>query len=166
MYAIDPHHHNSYSGGLKALSVKQPWALALVDGVKSIEVRTWTTKHRGPLVICASASPNNFFWRDEVEHVHRLIPSGCIMAIVDLVDCRPMTKADEDDAICDYCPGAFAWVVKPIAHCRPDPIMGKLNLYDVPDDKLVRLVDETDWVFNYPPPQGGIKFTKLCPVLG
>lgn len=150
---------------MKALSVKQPWAMALVDGVKTIEVRTWATKHRGPLVICASALPNNWFWYVEDDKVHRLIPAGCIMGIVDLVDCRPMTQADEESAICDCLPGDFAWVVKPIARCRPDPIIGKLNLFEVPDDKLVRLDDETDSPFNYPSPQGEIKFTKGCPVL-
>ena len=151
---------------MKALSVKQPWALALVDGVKTIEVRSWSTRHRGPLVVCASASPNNWFWYDEDNREHWLIPAGCIMGIVDLVDCRPMTKADEDAALCDYFPGDFAWVVKPIARCRPDPIKGKLNLFDVPDDNLVRLDDETDSMFNYPAPQGEIKYTKRCPVLG
>lgn len=150
---------------MKALSVKQPWAKALVDGAKTIEVRTWATRHRGPLVICASASPNNWFFFYEAGNEHWLIPSGCILGIVDLIDCRPMTKADEDAAFCDCYPGDFAWVVKPIARCLPDSIKGKLNLFDVPDENLVRLDDETDSMFNYPPPQGEIKYTKRCPVL-
>lgn len=39
---------------MKTLSVKQPWAAALVYGVKLIEIRTWHTKYRGPLLIHAS----------------------------------------------------------------------------------------------------------------
>lgn len=39
-----------------ALSVRQPWADLIRSGVKTLEVRTWTTAYRGPLVICASAA--------------------------------------------------------------------------------------------------------------
>jgi hypothetical protein len=151
---------------MKALSVKQPWAMALVDGAKTIEVRTWSTRHRGPLVICASASPKNWFMRDEATHDLFQLPAGCVLGVVDLVDCRPMTEADEDGALCDVFAGAWAWFVRPIAHCRPDAILGKLNLFEVPDASLVRLDDETDSVFNYDPPQGQVKFTSGCPVLG
>ena len=150
---------------MKALSVKEPWAMLLVEGVKTIEVRTWTTKHRGPLVICASAAPKNAFWFDPVDKVHRLMHAGCILGIVDLLDCRPMKKKDESAAFCDFEPELFSWVIRPISYCRPDPIIGRLNLYEVPDKKLIRIAnDETDWVFNYPCPQGEVKFTARCPV--
>ena len=89
-----------------------------------------------------------------------------MIGIVDLIDCRPMTKADEDAAWCDLQPGAYAWVTKPISFCRPVPILGKLHLFVVPDDKVVRIAnDDTDWIHNYPPPQGQIKFTKRSPLL-
>jgi hypothetical protein len=139
--------------------------MALVDGAKTIEVRTWATKHRGPLVICASATPKNWFWRNEATNELLLIPSGCILGIVDLIDCRPMTKVDEDGAFCDVFAGAFAWVVKPIAHCRPDAILGKLNLFDVADNKLVRLDEATESIFDFEPPQGEVKFSSRCLVL-
>lgn len=151
---------------MKALSVQQPWATLLVEGVKSIEVRSWVTDHRGPLVICASAAPKNVFWRDPVDHVHRLMHAGCIIGIVDLLNCRPMTQADEEASLCAYTEGAWAWVVRTVSFCRPDRISGRLGLFDVPDDLLVRIAnDETDWLFNYPPPQGAVKFTDDCPVL-
>src|SRR5215208_4091525 len=37
-----------------ALSLKQPWAALLVSGRKTIEVRRWTTQHRGELLIHAA----------------------------------------------------------------------------------------------------------------
>ena len=151
---------------MKALSVKQPWADALVDGEKTIEVRSWSTPHRGPLLICASASPKNVFWHDHVDHVNRVFYAGCIIGIVDLLDCRPMNKADEYAALCDYQVGAYAWVTKTIAFCRPDPVLGKLHLFEVPDDKIVRVGnDDNDWTYCYPPPQGNIKLTCRCPLL-
>lgn len=37
-----------------AISVKQPWAALLVAGMKTVEVRTWTTSKRGPILIHAA----------------------------------------------------------------------------------------------------------------
>lgn len=38
---------------LRALTIRQPWAWAIIHGGKDIENRSWNTKHRGPLVIHA-----------------------------------------------------------------------------------------------------------------
>jgi hypothetical protein len=42
-----------------ALSVKQPWAALLAAGVKTVEVRTWPTTRRGPLLIHAGKVPDD-----------------------------------------------------------------------------------------------------------
>lgn len=39
---------------MQALSVRQPWAFALIAGVKDIENRTWASSHRGLLIIHAA----------------------------------------------------------------------------------------------------------------
>jgi ASCH domain len=41
-----------------ALSLKQPWATLLVHGRKSIEVRSWTTRRRGRVLIHAARAPD------------------------------------------------------------------------------------------------------------
>src|SRR5437762_1138392 len=40
---------------MKAISVLQPWASLIVHGRKRFETRSWQTRHRGPLLIAASA---------------------------------------------------------------------------------------------------------------
>lgn len=40
--------------GRVAISIRQPWAALLVAGVKTIEVRTWPTRRRGPVLIHAA----------------------------------------------------------------------------------------------------------------
>ena len=45
-----------------AISVKQPWAALIVAGRKTIEVRRWLTRRRGPVLIHASKVPDD---RDE-----------------------------------------------------------------------------------------------------
>lgn len=150
---------------MKALSVKQPWACLLVEGIKKIEVRSWATDHRGQLLICASASPNNFFWHDHVDDVKRLLHAGCMIGIVNLLDVRELKESDTDMSLCEHQPGAYAWVVEPVSYVRPDKLIGKLKLFDV-DDNLIHKIsnDDSDWLFNYPTPQGDIKYTKRCDV--
>jgi hypothetical protein len=151
---------------MKALSVKQPWATLLVEGQKTIEVRSWQTSHRGHLLICASAAPKNTFWHDKQDDEWRLMHAGCIIGIVDLIDIRPMLESDNDASAGNYQKGAFAWICKPVSFCRPDAIAGRLSIFEVPDEKIIRIAnDESDWIFNYPCPQGAIKFTERCDVL-
>lgn len=40
---------------MKALTLHQPWATLVAEGVKTIETRSWPTKHRGPVAIHAAA---------------------------------------------------------------------------------------------------------------
>lgn len=151
---------------MKSLAVRQPWACLLCEGVKTIEVRSWQTEYRGPLLITASAAPKNQFWYDPVDKVNRLLHAGAIIGVVDLIDCRKMSESDNGDSLGNYMPGAFAWVVKPRRWCRPDKIVSRLQLFDVPDEKIILLDEdsEKDWIFNYPTPQGAVKFSDRCPV--
>lgn len=41
-----------------AISVKQPWAALLVHGLKTIEIRRWSTAYRGMILIHASKIPD------------------------------------------------------------------------------------------------------------
>ena len=145
---------------MKALSVKQPFAYLLGDGLKSLEVRSWPTEHRGELLICASASPKNFFWHDETSKVERLLHAGCMIAVVNVMDCRPMTKGDAEAACSPFVKGAFVWATEPVRWCRPVPVIGRLQLFDVPDSSI-KLLDkdyDKEWLFDHPCPQGDIKF--------
>ncbi|MDR0568176.1 MAG: ASCH domain-containing protein [Spirochaetaceae bacterium] len=49
-------------GGLiyKTLSVYQPYATLICAGVKTVENRKWTTKHRGKPLIHASGKEHSF----------------------------------------------------------------------------------------------------------
>ncbi len=39
---------------MKALTLHQPWASLIAEGVKTIETRSWSTKYRGPMAIHAA----------------------------------------------------------------------------------------------------------------
>jgi len=103
---------------MKALSVKQPWANMIAWRQKTIETRTWSTEYRGDLLIVSSRKPD-------------IAPAGCAVALVELVECRPMTKADEFEAEYKLYDGAWAWMLQNIRRIRPIPIRGSLGIYDV-----------------------------------
>jgi hypothetical protein len=39
---------------MKAISLWQPWAWAMAEGIKRIETRSWPISYRGDLVICSA----------------------------------------------------------------------------------------------------------------
>ena len=84
---------------IKALSVKQPAANKIAAGVKTIEVRTWPTKYRGPILVVSSKTPNTD-------------PAGCALAVVDLVDCQPMREEHTEGACCQLYPECYSWILE------------------------------------------------------
>ncbi len=103
---------------MKALSLKQPWANLVASGKKTLETRKWPTKYRGDVLIVSSKSP-------------KIEPTGQALAIVEIVNCRPMTKADESAACCPLYPGAWAWELRNVRPIKPFPVKGQLSFYEV-----------------------------------
>lgn len=112
---------------LKVLSVKQPWASLIVMGLKDVENRTWTTRHRGRLIIHASKSPDrdamSLFDLDSSQ-----TPSGCLLGSVTVSDV--VTDSESDWAS----PGAFHWVLSDAHVVEPVDIRGGLSLWSLPDE--------------------------------
>lgn len=118
---------------MKALTLKQPHASRVADGTKTIETRTWMTKHRGPLLICAGG---NVDWQAEEREgrsVSANLPRGVALCVVELLDCRPMRFEDEAAARCPWEPGRKAWVLGKVRPVKPFRVTGQLGTFDVPD---------------------------------
>ena len=112
---------------MKAVSIKQPWASLIAAGVKTLEIRAWPTDHRGPLLICSSRRP--------VIEGHR---HGEALCVVDVVDCRPMTRQDVPFAcVTDFYPSHYAWVLKDVRLIEPFRVTGQLRLFEM-NDRLIR----------------------------
>lgn len=77
---------------MKAISLKQPWASWIAEGMKTIETRTWPTHYRGELLIVSSQKP-----------VIRDLPVGQALCVVNLADCRRMIEKDQPAAMCEFC---------------------------------------------------------------
>jgi len=125
---------------MKALSVKQPWASLIAAGVKTLEVRSRRTPHRGPLVICSSRADAH---SDEALAASKRLPgnpypSGVTICLVDLVDCREGKRTDRRAALCDPT-GDFVWVLANRRPCPAVPVSGKLGVFELPDEIARRL---------------------------
>lgn len=111
---------------MKAISIKQPWASLIAAGVKTLELRAWPTDHRGPLLICSSRRP----FIDGHRH-------GAALCIVDVIDCRPMTRADLPFAcVREFYADHYAWVLRNVRLIDPFSIVGQLRLFDVRDNLI------------------------------
>ena len=120
---------------IKTLSVKQPWAWAIAEGLKTIETRTWCPNHRGAILIVASLKPDKLLldWLVEQRGAEILdqIEYGKAVAIVELVECRGMETRDEQAAQCTWYPGAYAWMLENVRKiAKPYPVKGRLGLYE------------------------------------
>jgi hypothetical protein len=141
---------------MKAISIRQPWAWAILHAGKRIENRAWRSppSYRGPLLIHAAkactgqeydaaadfmverglATP--FGGGRGTPRMVRLseLPFGALLGIARLVDARPNgTEPTDLWAI----PGALGLVLDDVRPLPvPIPWRGQLGLFDVPDSVL------------------------------
>jgi hypothetical protein len=83
----------------KCLSMHQPWATLLVEGIKQVEGRSWYTTHRGRLWIAAAGKVPSQPEIKQAEHFYRSLyatgevmfpidyPTSCLLGYVDVTDC-------------------------------------------------------------------------------
>jgi len=116
---------------MKALSIRQPWAWLIVNGIKDIENRKWSTTYRGPVLIHASKKwdQNGF---DYADAMGEFVPNredhifGAIIGKVNLVDCVMSHNSK-------WFFGPQGFVFKdPIELEIPVPYRGQLGFFDVP----------------------------------
>lgn len=120
------------AGEVRVLTVRQPWAWAIIQGGKDVENRSWPAKHRGPLLIHAG----NAFERDGYETVKRLAtvpppPANdfvrrAIVGVVELVDC--VQDSDSEWAVA----GQWHWCLSSPRKVGAVPCPGKLGLWRPP----------------------------------
>lgn len=120
--------YNSYlesEVGMKAISLKQPYAGWIATGEKTLETRTWRTSHRGSLLIVSCATPSD------------LGPAGVSICTVNVTGCRRMAPEDEARARVPFDPKLWVWELEGVVPVAPVPVRGLPGLYEI-DEALVR----------------------------
>lgn len=136
---------------MKALTLWQPWASFLLVNnprLKAIETRPWRTSYRGPLAIHAAARVPPAVYADAfsdpaISALRRAclpatLPLGCVIGIVDLVECIPTSEIDflnaTEAALGDFSDGRWAWITEnPRTLPVPVEYRGRQRLWEIPD---------------------------------
>lgn len=71
---------------MKVITIKQPFASLIAEGIKEYEFRTWKTKYRGDILIHAGKGVDKKAMK-KFEQYNLEYPSGCIIAKATLADC-------------------------------------------------------------------------------
>ena len=127
---------------MKALSFHQPWAELILQGRKTIDLRTWQTRHRGPIAIHAGQTVN-----EAACAAHGLDPSGLLRgALLGTVEVVEVIALDREQwealrsahlAVKEYPGDIYGWrLANPQRLAAPIPMPGHLGLYSVPDEAL------------------------------
>jgi hypothetical protein len=128
---------------VKALSIRSPWWLAILDGGKDIENRNWRTNFRGRIYIHASKWFNGPEIMDDLCTIGKILDlekpavemlelfkpfRGYLVGTVEIVDC--VSKSDSP-----WFFGEYGFVLaNPVALDKPIPFKGALGFFEVPDD--------------------------------
>jgi hypothetical protein len=139
---------------MKALSLWQPWASLWCSKRKVHETRHWRCSHRGWLLVHAGKHFEKTF---ELDDPLRLIlddefggdwakdlPTGALIGMVNVVDCRPTqtpfgdAAASDDDRECgDFSARRFAWKRDDYRlFDQPIRYRGAQGFFSVPDDLI------------------------------
>lgn len=128
---------------MKVLSVRQPWAHAILHLGKNVENRSWATTYRGPVAIHASKTPAKAGTFLELGITRSAVTYGAVVGVVQLVDAR----RDMHEHSLWAEPGKRHWVLDQPQCIEPIPHMGRLRLYDADDllrQRVLRALSQRD----------------------
>lgn len=132
---------------MKVLSIRQPWAWLIVNGLKDIENRSWPTKFRGPVLIHASkgmtraeysAACNFAFWAfggclpDQGQRIPAFhdLDRGGIVGVAEIVDCVTQSSSP-------WFMGEHGFVLRDARPLPFTPLRGALGFFNAPADYQV-----------------------------
>ena len=128
---------------MRVLTLKQPWATLVAEGIKKIEFRTWKTNYRGKVLIHAGAGVDKKDM-EKFKNLNLEFPSKRIIAEVEIVDCLELNdelnqKIIEEKNIAygsKYRTG-YAWKLKNVKKININKeINGKLGLWNIDLEEL------------------------------
>ncbi len=122
---------------MRCLSLTQPWASLIANGVKRIETRSWGTAYRGALAIHAAKSIDREACRN-FGYDFTSLPRGCVLCTCQLVECFQFNSETVAEFIetrefeCgDFEFGRWGWRLREVKSLPvPVPAIGHLGLWE------------------------------------
>ncbi len=122
---------------MKVITLKQPWATLVAEGIKKYEFRSWKTNYRGKLLIHAGIGVDKEAMQ-KVKHLGLKFPSRKIIACVDLIDCLLLDEQlnnkiinEKNIAYGNKVRTGYAWKIDNVIKIDSDSnVNGKLGLWN------------------------------------
>lgn len=133
--------YNRIGDFMKVITIKQPFATLIAEGLKEYEFRTWRTKYRGDILIHAGKGIDRKAM-ERYKHLNLEYPSGCIIARATITDClyvdnhmkKNLEEKDslvyygmvhQDDGVREY-----GFKLENVEKIEPIYVNGKLSLWN------------------------------------
>ena len=119
---------------MKSLSIRPEWAMPILQGIKTIENRTWKTDYRGDLLICSSSRKTSG------------AISGHALCVVNLAKIEQFTSNHIKDAYMEsleYPKNSYAWFFDALYFIKPFEVKGQLHLFEVDNSLIEYMTDES-----------------------
>ena len=127
---------------MKVITIKQPYASLIAEGLKRYEFRTWRTRYRGEILIHAGKGVDKEAMK-KFECYHLEYPTGCIIAKAVITDCvyvdytlRKMLQEENplvySGVVCDPSWDGYGFQLENVEKIDVIPVNGKLSLWDYP----------------------------------
>lgn len=122
---------------MKVITLKQPWATLVAEGIKRYEFRSWKTNYRGKVLIHAGAGVDKKDM-ERFSHLNLEYPSKRIIAEVEIEDCLELTDKLNQEIISENniaygskVRTGYAWKLKNVKKIELDrEINGKLGFWN------------------------------------
>ena len=123
---------------MKVLTLKQPWATLVAEGLKKYEFRTWKTNYRGKILIHAGSGIDKKAM-EKFKDLNLVYPSKRIIAEVLITDCLELDDALNRKIISENSivygnkfRTGYAWKLSNVEKVNIDKsINGKLGLWNI-----------------------------------
>ena len=123
---------------LKVLTLRQPWATLVSEGIKRYEFRSWKTKYRGKVLIHAGTGIDKEDMK-KYKDMNLEFPSRKILAVVEIEDCLELDEelnnkiiSENNIAYGNKVRTGYAWKLNNIKKINYDKeVNGQLGLWNI-----------------------------------
>ncbi len=130
---------------MKVISIKEPFATLIKEGIKKIETRSFKTKYRGEIYIHASLTKEDttrkgIEFNDLIKDLE--FNPGYILCKANLVDCiefdekfvNELKENNYNEYICGgFSLGRYGWILDNIEVIEPIKVKGQLGIWNYYD---------------------------------
>mgnify|MGYP004469618777 FL=1 len=131
---------------MKVLTLRQPWATLVAEGIKKYEFRSWKTNYRGKVLIHAGTGIDKEDIK-KYENMNLKFPSRRIIAVVEIEDCLELDGdlnkkiiSENNIAYGHKIRTGYAWKLKNIKKIDYDKeVNGQLGFWNIDlDEKNIK----------------------------